>query len=56
MRTFSLILSFTVGNSESPKMGMHYLVRDGSLSYVQIGHETPVDVNTNLYKSNGATL
>jgi len=48
MRKFSLILSFTVGNSESPKLGMHNLVRDGPLSYVHIGHETPVDTNTNL--------
>jgi hypothetical protein len=48
MRTFTLIRSFTVGNSESLKLGMRNLVRDGPLSYVQIGHETPFDVNTNL--------
>jgi len=48
MRTFSLILNFTVGHNESPKLGMHNLVRDGPLSYVHIGHETPFDVNINL--------
>jgi len=48
MRTFSLILNFTVGNSESPKLEMRNLVRDGPLSYVHIGHETPFDVNTNI--------
>jgi hypothetical protein len=44
MRTFSLLFSFTVGNSETPKLGMRNLVRDGPLSYVHIGRETPFDV------------
>jgi len=45
MRMFSFILNFTVGNSEPPNLETRNLVRDGPLSYVHTGHETPFDVN-----------